>query len=55
MTNKTISKKQSKLFRVERFMDSASEPDNLTPPKSKEIGMSSKANNTLILKPLSVE
>lgn len=55
MTDKTIPKKQSKLFRVERFMDSASEPDNLKPPKSKEIGMSSKANNTLIIKPLSVK
>lgn len=36
MTEKTTSEKQLKPFRVERFMDSAEEPDNLTPPKKQE-------------------
>lgn len=36
MTDKITSDKQLKPFRVERFMDSADEPDNLTPPKKQE-------------------
>ena len=54
MPGKTTSKKQLKLFRVERFMDQASEPDNLTPPKSKKID-AKQSNNDLTIKPLLAE
>jgi hypothetical protein len=50
MTDKITSKKPSKPFRVERFMDSANEPDNLTPPeKQKKINTLSKNINNNIL------
>lgn len=48
MTDKTNSKKLSKPFRVERFMDSADESDNLTPPKKQKINILKKNINNNI-------
>jgi hypothetical protein len=50
MTDKTVPKEQLKRFRIERFMDSAEEPDNLTPPKKqKEIVLNKRISVPNIL------